>query len=96
MKIKETAQEAAERIYPIAAGGSAWMPSADDCNKANKQEGFIEGAKWQGERMYSEEDMMKCWNAAYMDALSIDEENYKPLFFSEFINQQKKKPTSEQ
>ena len=31
-----------------------WMPSADDCNKANKQEGFVEGAKWQAERMYIE------------------------------------------
>jgi hypothetical protein len=42
--------EAAERFYPISKGGSMWMPSADDCNKANKQEGFIEGAKWQQEQ----------------------------------------------
>jgi hypothetical protein len=49
------------------------------------------GAKWQAERMYSEEDMLKCWNAAYIDALSIDEETYKPLFFADFIEQFKKK-----
>jgi len=52
-----TLEQAAERFYPLSKGGSMWMPSADDCNKANKQEGFIEGAKWQAERMYSEEDM---------------------------------------
>ena len=49
---QETLEEAAERLYPISKGGSMWMPSKDDCNKANKQEGFIEGAKWQAERMY--------------------------------------------
>lgn len=47
--------------------------------------------KEQQERMYSEEDMLKCWNAAYIDALSIDEETYKPLFFADFIEQFKKK-----
>ena len=49
------------------------------------------GAKWQAERMYTEEDMLKCWNSAYIDALSIDEETYKPLFFADFIEQFKKK-----
>ena len=53
---KETIEEAAERFYPISKGGSMWMPSAHDCNQANKQEGFIAGAKWQAERMYSEEE----------------------------------------
>jgi hypothetical protein len=47
--------------------------------------------KDQQERMYSEEDMRKCWNAAYIDALAIDEETYKPLFFEDFIEQFKKK-----
>jgi hypothetical protein len=55
---QETLEEVAERFYPLSKGGSMWMPSADDCNKANKQEGFIEGAKWQAERMYSAEDML--------------------------------------
>ncbi len=52
---QETPEEAAERLYPIPKGGSIWNPSEDDCIKANKQEGFIEGTKWQAERMYSEE-----------------------------------------
>lgn len=34
---------------------------------------------------YTEEDMRKAWNAAYIDAMSIDEETYKPLFFEDFI-----------
>ena len=50
---QETLEEAAERFYPIPKGGSMWMPSRDDLNKANKQEGFIEGAKWQAERSQS-------------------------------------------
>jgi hypothetical protein len=63
-------------------------------NEREKQTAFLEfinGANWQSERMYSEEDMLKCWNAAYIDALSIDEETYKPLFFADFIEQFKKK-----
>jgi hypothetical protein len=54
---QETLEEAAERFYPISKGGSMWMPSADDCNKANKQEGFIAGAKWTQQKMYSEEEV---------------------------------------
>jgi hypothetical protein len=42
-------------------------------------------------KMYSKEDMEKCWNAAYIDALAIDEETYKPLFFGDFIEQLKTK-----
>ena len=61
---QETLEEAAERLYPISKGGSMWMPSKDDCNKANKQEGFIEGAKWQAESMYSEGDMRLAINKA--------------------------------
>ena len=65
---QETIEEAAERFYPISKGGSMWMPSAHDCNQANKQEGFIAGAKWQAERMYSEEDLrevFKIWRIAF-------------------------------
>ena len=55
--MKTELEEAAERFYPIPKGGSMWMPSRDDLIKANKQEGFIEGAKWQQKRMYSEEEV---------------------------------------
>jgi hypothetical protein len=74
MKNEETLEEAAQRLYPISKGGSMWMPSADDCNKANKQEGFIEGAKWQSERMYSEEEVYELLlkhQSAYRSAVRI-------------------------
>jgi hypothetical protein len=45
---------------------------------------------------YTEEDLRKAWNAAYIDALSLDEETYKPLFFEDFIQsiQQPKYPVA--
>ena len=42
-KTQDDAEKLAELKYLISKGGSAWMPTADDCNKANKQEGFIAG-----------------------------------------------------
>jgi hypothetical protein len=51
--------------------------------------GFVEGAKWQAERMYSEEDMKECWNACF--------QFHKPagfdsgINFNDFIEQFKKK-----
>ena len=33
-----------------------WMPTVDDCNKANERRGFIEGYK-AAQKQYSEEDM---------------------------------------
>ena len=73
--ISETLEEAAERL---------WLDSTSQLTSINS---FIQGAKWMQERMYSEEDMRKCWNAAYIDAMSLDEETYKPLFFEDFIEQ---------
>ncbi len=31
-------------------------------------------------------ELQKTWNTAYTDALSIDEETYKPLFFEDYIS----------
>lgn len=36
-------------------------------------------------KLYTEEQMRKTWNAAYTDALGMDEEDYKPKFFEDFI-----------
>ena len=30
-------------------------------------------------------ELQKTWNAAYIDAMSIDEETYEPLFFQDYI-----------
>jgi hypothetical protein len=50
---KRLLEDAAERLYP-------------DCNNVLRQmakETFIEGAKWQSERMYSEEEVLKAQQA---------------------------------
>lgn len=54
---KDDTLEEAERLYPINNTGSMFMPNSNELNNSYKQEGFIEGAKWQQERMYNEEDM---------------------------------------
>ncbi len=48
-------------------------------------EGFADGAKWQAERMYSEEDMLKSFMAG------IKCESNKGSNFEQFINQFKNK-----
>lgn len=35
---------------------------------------------------YTEEDMLKCWNTAWNDAISIDFPTYKPTLYEDFIN----------
>jgi hypothetical protein len=51
MNNKETIEEAAERLYPDGCDGT--NRSAEIYRRI-----FIDGAKLQAERMYSEEDMM--------------------------------------
>ena len=52
--MKETLEEAAERIYPNAGyDDEMWCDSGELC-----REKFIEGAKWQGQNSYSREDMI--------------------------------------
>ena len=49
------------------------------------KQGYTQALEDNNEKKYTEEDMRKAWNAAYIDAMSIDEETYKPLFFEDFI-----------
>jgi len=47
---------------------------------------FIDGYLEAKEKYkYTEEDMVICWIAAYTDAISLGEENHKPLSFENFI-----------
>ena len=63
---QETLEEAAERLYPIHIksiidkydDGVSNQIGEEDINEENR-ESFIEGAKWQAERMYSEEEVRK-------------------------------------
>jgi len=57
MKKETTLEQAAERLYPVNNTGSMFMASRYELNNILKQESFIEGAKWQQERMYSEEEV---------------------------------------
>jgi hypothetical protein len=78
MKDKETLEEAAHNHQK---GNYDWQNE--------KRLSFIAGAKWQAERMYSEEDMRKCWDASERFERPISE-GYAPNF-NEFIEQFKKK-----
>jgi hypothetical protein len=62
---KETLEEAAERLYPVVIkpildvynDGVSNQIDEEDINE-DSRESFIDGAKWQQERMYSEEDII--------------------------------------
>jgi len=54
----ETIEEAAERLYPVNNTGSMSMASRDELNNSLKKEGFVNSAKWKGERSYNEEDVL--------------------------------------
>lgn len=36
-------------------------------------------------KLYTEEQLRKAWNTAYTDALALDNEDYKPKFYEDFI-----------
>ena len=38
------------------------------------------------DKKYTEEDMYNCWQTAFTDAMNIREKDYKPIWFSDFIN----------
>ncbi len=56
----------------------------------NYEEGFVDGytqcQEDMADKKYTEEDMLNCWNTAFTDAMNIDSETYKPIFYSDFIN----------
>jgi hypothetical protein len=75
---RETLEEAVKN-YCIKKY-SVWVSDSD------KSDDFINGAKWQAERMYSEEDMKKAFNSS---SFKIILDAYDS--FEEFIAQFKKK-----
>ena len=36
-------------------------------------------------KLYTEEQVRQAWNTAYIDALALDEDDYKPNFYDDFI-----------
>lgn len=69
---------------------------SDSHSYTGYEKGFVEGYNKAREKYkFTEEDIRRAWACAYMDALSIDEETYKPLFFEDFMQSllQPKMPT---
>ena len=79
---KETLEEASEKYANELPEPYNYGINSD------KKKGFIEGAKWQQERMYSEEDMaesfMACWKANVPEGFDCK------LSFKEWFEQFKK------
>jgi hypothetical protein len=74
---QETLEEAAENFIPKS-------------NKWTIKDIFIEGAKWQQERSYSEEDMKRSWQEATEDMRKQFSTSYSGMTFEKFIEHYKK------
>ena len=88
MMKQETLEEAAKRLYEYQSQN----PPYTIITPKAKIEGFIEGAKWQQERMYSEEEVLDIINS--FEKLCYNYQNNKDWFpakKSEWFEQFKKK-----
>lgn len=75
MKNKETLEEAAER-YADEYKGEEQDPWFD----------FMEGAKWQQERSYSEEDLECAWNSSDQNMrFQFSSSAYKGITFKQWL-----------
>jgi hypothetical protein len=83
---QETLEEAAEK-YADYSNDYVPMSFGGEFNETTKRD-FIEGAKWQAEKMYSEEDLIEllqnCWSESAINlAQQTNKEEY--ITFSEWI-----------
>ncbi len=62
---KETLEEAAENKYRVENTGAMFMPNRHEVTNIYKQEAFIDGANWQQERMYSEEELLQALSIGF-------------------------------
>jgi hypothetical protein len=81
----ETLEEAAMNNYPAELWGND--------ESLIRRWAFMKGAKWQQERMYSEEDMKLAFDAGHKKGFSgyPNTENWKELPFNEWFKQFKEK-----
>jgi hypothetical protein len=106
---QETVEEIAERLFPVHIksildkydDGVTNVVGKEDINE-DCRESFIDGAKWQAERMYSKEDMRKAyfsgvsstregWNGEYAGGNSPNIEKKFSKEFTQWFKQNKKK-----
>jgi hypothetical protein len=87
---QETLEEAAEKMYKQSYDEFG-APTWDEGKLFHRKAGFIDGAKWQQKRMYSEEDIM---NALHSVELK-DNRNYSKIYdgMKEWFEQFKKEAT---
>jgi hypothetical protein len=90
---QETLEEAAEKEFPLI--DTEWCRT-DACEEENlhllgHRKSFIKGAKWQAERMYSEEDMRKAYDQGIDDSFDMGFSSKDDTNFNVFIKQFKKK-----
>jgi len=85
---QETLEESAEKLYLSHENNELLYGHSEDLQLAYKA-GILDGAKWQAERMYSEEDMAEafiaCWKANVPDGIECK------VSFNEWFEQFKKK-----
>jgi hypothetical protein len=52
---KQLLKEVANKLYPINNTGSMFMANREEVNNSYRQEGFIEGARWQAEQFFKDD-----------------------------------------
>jgi hypothetical protein len=89
-----TLEEAAKRLYPVVIksildvydDGVSNQIGEEDINE-NNRESFIDGAKWQQKRMYSEEEVLNILRKSH----SIEKTSKMDSWISKWFEQFKKK-----
>ena len=74
MKTKEEIEQLAFKSY------------GDTLLKGSFIHGYTQCQEDMADKKYTEEDMYNCWQTAFTDAMNIREKDYKPIWFSDFIN----------
>ena len=86
---KETLEEVAKIIIPFKQD-TDYQNTRIDLNHELRK-GFIKGAKWQSERMYSEEDMINFHKWAYQKNRIEESDKTTKELLKEWFEQFKKK-----
>jgi hypothetical protein len=86
--MKETIEEAAEKEFPLL--NTQWCKTGaaeeENLELLGHRKSFIKGAKWQAERMYSEEEVLQI-----IEATLIEYSNFVLADIPEWFEQFKKK-----
>ena len=97
--MEETLEEAAKRLYPVVIksildvydDGVSNQIGEEDINE-NNRESFIDGAKWQQKRMYSEGEVEKITKELFFTMANCDKRIiHKESDFNKWLVEQFKK-----